>query len=123
MSTEQKLDQYAELQVERTKVARQEQDLFDSVLTPEIKAKLDDIRAEFEPMLQSLDEKIVGLADQIEAETLAKGDTVKGSLAMAVFNKGRVSWDSKKLEGFLKAHPELEDCRTQGKPYITLRAV
>ena len=33
---------------------------------------------------------------------------------MTVYTKGRTSWDSKRLDGYALAHPEIAACRTVG---------
>lgn len=42
---------------------------------------------------------------------------------MAVYNKGRVSWDSSGLNGYMVAHPEITAFRKEGEPSITLRKI
>ena len=51
------------------------------------------------------------------------GETVKGTFLMGVFNKGRVRWDSKALDGYSKSHPELLEFRKEGNPYASIRGI
>ena len=51
------------------------------------------------------------------------GATVKANGLMAVYNKGRVSWDSKLLDGYAVAHPEILAARKEGDPSVTIRTV
>ena len=61
------------------------------------------------------------LQEQIKAEILSRGTSVKGAYLHAVFMKGRVSWDSKMLEGFALAHPVILQAKAEGKPSVTIR--
>lgn len=40
---------------------------------------------------------------------------------MAVWSKGRVTWDGKGLGGYMVAHPEIEAFRREGKPSVSIR--
>lgn len=68
-------------------------------------------------------EKNTGLTKVIIEAVVGKGESVKGELLQAVFSKGRTTWDSKKLEGFALAHPELKELKKVGKPSVTFREV
>ena len=93
------------------------------ILTPELQADLDTLDEKFKPEY----ERIQGLIK--ESEALAKegvievGETVKGTFLMGVFNKGRVRWDSKALDGYSKSHPELLEFRKEGNPYASIRGI
>jgi hypothetical protein len=52
---------------------------------------------------------------------LKNGATVRGSYLMAVWSKGRVSWDDKGLSNYAQAHPDLLQYRKQGDPSISIR--
>lgn len=108
------------------------QDLINAVLTPEIMAKVEEINAEFQSKYEALenDEMFVSrkaeydaLADEVKKEVVAAGQTIKGSCLMAVYAKGRVSWDTKGLDGYVVAHPEVETFRKVGEPSVSIRKV
>jgi len=61
------------------------------------------------------------MEDNIKERVLLAGETVSGSVLKAVFNKGRTKWDTKALDGYAKAHPELLEFRSEGKPYVSIR--
>jgi len=143
MDTFQKLEKLAELQdflytyettKDDTKAAldAEQQKLIDSVLTPEILAKVEEIKLEFKPKFEALesDEKYVAkkeaadiLTAEIKDEVVKAGQTIKGSCLMAVFAKGRVSWDTKSLDGYVVAHPEVEQFRKVGEPSVSIRKI
>ena len=106
------------------------QTLINSVLTPEILAKVADIKAEFQPKYDLLENDSTFVANkaaadaltaEIKDEVVALGETVKGSCLMAVYAKGRVSWDDKALEGYAAAHPEIQPFRKVGNPSESIR--
>jgi hypothetical protein len=72
---------------------------------------------------QSLDMELTYLKQQIEEIVLEQGSTMRSDKMMAVYYKGKVSWDSKLLEGLALAYPEIEKCRSFGKPYVQYREV
>lgn len=58
---------------------------------------------------------------QIKKLTLAFGGTVDGSVYQSTYNGGRVTWDSAGLNGFAAAHPEIEQFKREGKPYVSIK--
>ena len=116
------LDRLAEFQAQRDVMNLDKQAAIDSVLTPEIRVRIVDIEAEFDDKAQAVVSNIAALETEIKVAVVAHGETVKGSLLMAVWNKGRASWDDKALQCYMKAHPELADFRKQGDPSISIRA-
>ena len=122
MNTQQKLDRIAELQLELGKRDAEKQALIDSILTKEIKDKIADIEAEYNNGSVFATE-IESLTNQVKQDVLSLGQTVKGSLLMAVWSKGRVSWDTKSLDGYIIDHPELEKFRKEGDPSVSIRKV
>jgi phage host-nuclease inhibitor protein Gam len=121
METFEKLNKIAEFQAQRTLLEVDKQKTVDSVLTPEIKKALADIDAEFAPKYAGLDENINALTGEVKTDVLAKGETVKGLSIMAVFTKGRVSWDTKALDGYAAGHPEIAQFRKEGDPSVSIR--
>jgi hypothetical protein len=118
-----KLDRLAELRAAPDAIRLAKQALVDTILTAEIKAQLAEIDAEFAPKLQAAQEAAELLEAEIKLDVLANGATVKGGALMAVWNKGRVSWDSKRLEGMMALIPQLSQARTEGQPSITIRSI
>ena len=122
MTIQEMLDKLSELQASRTVVNLQKQELIDAVLTAEIKAKLDEIEAEFSPTFEAIDAGISALESEVKAAVIQAGATVKGAHLQAVYTKGRVSWDTKGLDGYLVAHPEMAAFRKEGAPSVTIRS-
>ena len=117
----QKLDQLAEFQSARDVAMLEKQSLLDEIYTAEIKARMAEIEAEFVGKTEAVNENIAALEAEIKQAVLAHGASVKGSFFHAVFAKGRVSWDTKSLDGYATAHPELLSFRKEGEPSVSLR--
>jgi hypothetical protein len=116
----------------RQALEAQQQALIDSVLTPEILAQVDAIKAEFAPKFEALNNdqnyqraknEADTLTEAIKQQVISAGATIKGSVLQAVFIKGRVTFDTKALEGYAAAHPEIEKFKKVGEPSVTIRKV
>jgi len=123
METKDKLDRLAELQAQADVIRLHFEDLKAQILTPELQQALADIDTEMQTSLSALQGGIDNLTAEIKNEILYYGDTVKGSHLMAVWNKGRVSWDTRQLDGYAAAHPEIIVFRKEGDPSVTIRKV
>ena len=95
---------------------RKKQDLMNSVITEEIKEKIRDIEAELAPDIERFDEIIKALEGEVKEATIAHGESVKGEHMKSVFVKGRVTWDSKGLEGYAVGNPDVLKFRKIGNP-------
>jgi len=123
MDTKQKLDRLSEMQAQADVMRAHFDKLRADVMTPEIKQALDDIAAEESTALDALNGGIAELTAEVKADVTNFGATVKGDYLMAVYNKARVTWDNKGLDGFAVAHPEIAAFRKVGEPTVTLRKV
>ena len=81
-------------------------------------ASLDD---EYKPTLEAFSDKIASLESNIKAQVLGVGATCKGDRLMGVYMAGRTSWDTKGLDGFAVAHPEIRTFRSTGEPTVQIR--
>ncbi len=88
-----------------------------------VQAELDALDEEFKPLLNVSDLRVAELEDEIKQAVLKLGATVKGARVQAVYYKGRISWDSEKLDRYAAAHPEVMQYRKQGEPSIQLRVM
>ena len=116
-----KLDQLAEFQSQRDVAMLEKQRLLDEVYSAEIKQRMNEIEAEFAGKTEAVNENIAALEAEIKQAIITHGASVKGSVFHAVFTKGRVSWDTKSLEGYATAHPELLTFRKEGEPSVSIR--
>jgi hypothetical protein len=123
MSIELKLQQIDELNAQLDLVNIHKQDAINRVLAPEIKAELAAIDAEFCEQVKAINETLAIIEAEVKAGVVALGSMVKSGRYMAMYNKGRVTWDTKKMEGFAIAHPELAALRKEGEPFVTIKRV
>jgi hypothetical protein len=117
----QKLEKLSALYQARESLHSEKRRVIADVLTPEVLTRLDEIEAEFAQKELGATTAIDALESEIKADTLAHGETVKASGFLAVWTKGRVSWDSKGLAGYAQVHPEVLEYRKEGEPSVTVR--
>lgn len=88
MKTEEKLDELAEYKAKKTLLDLEKQKLIDTVYTPEIKQKIQDIEAEFAGKAETVVAKIIALTEECVAEAVAAKSSVQGKFLMVVYNPG-----------------------------------
>ena len=121
MSTVEKLERLGEIKKAIEKLKADETAEIETILTPEIRAEIEKIGLKWAEKIaefQSLKEQ---LEAEVTAEVLTAGETVKSPEVMAVWNKARVSWDGKKLDGMLALIPQLSEARKVGDPTVSFR--
>ncbi len=123
MNAKEVLDQYSDMVIMLDDLRVQKERLIDSVLTPEIKEKLQEIEAEFAPKFDALEEKKSELEVEVKNLVAQGGATVRGSTHMAVYSKPRISWDTKMLEGLMMVIPQIADARKIGEPSVSIRVL
>ena len=117
------LNELSEIYAAQVATTLAKQELIDQVITPKIKAAIAEIESEFAANIEVATRRAGELEATIKAAVIGEGKTVKGDYLQAVFAKGRTSWDTKALEGYSAAHPEIERFKTTGQPSISIRAV
>lgn len=115
------IEEYSRLTAGISDIEAQKQALIERVLTPEIKDQLAEIDAEFDPKIEELNQSKAILEAQIKEQVLIAGQTIKGSIHQFVFSKPRVSWDTKLLDGYAMAHPEILQFRKEGSASVSVR--
>lgn len=117
------LDELAELRVKRLLLDMDKQQMIDQVMGLEIRAKIAEIEAEYQNAYEAVDQKIAEKTDTIRRDVLAAGRSVKGAQLMAVYSKGRVTWNAAVLDGLAIAIPQLASARSEGEPSVSIRPV
>ena len=82
-----------------------------------------EIEAEFAGKSEAVDENIRKLTEEIKAEVKELGSSVKADHFQAVYVKGRITWDTSKMDGYAVGHPEVLFMRKEGEPSVTLRRI
>lgn len=116
------LDKLVELKAQIDMLAFNKEKLIDNVLTPEIRQQIQDIEAEFIPMMDDVNQAISDTEAHIKTDILARGETAHNDVLEAVFTNGRTTWDTKGLNEAIKVLPQLEQYKKTGDPYVTIRA-
>ena len=117
----QKLDRLSKLYEQKQKYSREKQEIINGLIAPEIKAKIDEVEAEFKQQEEIIIKSIDSLESEIKADTAKFGSTVRSSGFMAVWSKGRITWDTKGLTSFADSHPEVLEYKREGKPIVSVR--
>ena len=117
------LDVLADYQSQRDLIMLEKQKLIDSILTPEIKQQIADIELEFSGKAGTVTEKAAALEMEIKEAVKETGATVKSAYLQAVYMKGRISWDTKAMDGYAVDHPEILFMRKEGDPSVSMRKV
>ena len=121
MNAQELLDEYSNNLAGSDLLNGERQAMIDKVITPEIKAQLENIDAQIDPLIANTISRNQELIELIKAEVIAAGQTISGDHHQAVYSKPRVSWDSKGLEGYAVAHPEILAFRSVGSPSVSLK--
>ena len=108
-------------QIEATRLQMAE--LADSVITDEQRQEIAAIQLEFAPRLDALAGIVATIEEEVKADVITEGASVKGQYIQAVYMKGRVNYDTKALDGYSLAHPELLAFRNEGAPSVSLRVI
>jgi hypothetical protein len=119
MNATQALEKLTELYAKRDLLALDKK----AAIPAEIQAILDEIELEYQPKQESISSEISELEAQVKSIVLESGETVKGGSLQAVFAKGRVTWDTKALDGYAKANPAIAEYRKQGEPSVSIRKI
>ena len=81
------------------------------------------IDAQFDPMIADIQTSISALEQQIRDHVLKLEKSVKGTSLQAVLTPGRVTWDTRALDGVAATIPEIARFRRVGQPSVTIRPV
>lgn len=89
----------------------------------EVARRKAEIAVEFAGKEQAAAENIAKLEAEIKEAVKAAGQSVKGDFFHAVYVKGRITWNTDKMEAWINDHPFLKDARKEGAPSVTLRKI
>ena len=115
----------AELEATKAQRAQLEQEINAKTakVYADIASRKNEIEIEFSGKAGDADENIKKLEAEIKAAVKAEGKSVKGKFFHAVYVKGRVTWNTDKMDAWLVDHPFLKEARKEGEPSITLRHI
>lgn len=81
-----------------------------------LKTSFEEAKTKFNNETDDVQKMISELESEIKEEVLKRGESVKTNYMNVTWNKGRVSWNSKLLEGYAMAHPDILGARSIGDP-------
>ena len=116
-----KLDELAEIKA-AVDVTRLDYEAKRAEILKAVQAELEALEAEYTPLLEASAARASALEAEIKQDVLRHGDSVKGGRLHAVYYQGRITWDTKSLDKYAAAHPEVLKFRKQSEPSIQLRA-
>jgi phage host-nuclease inhibitor protein Gam len=123
MNTNEMLENLTELYAQRDLLDIDKRRAKTDAMPPEVTKALADIDAEYAPKENAVSEKITDLEARVKDAVLQAGQTAKGGSLQAVFAKGRVTWETKGLDGLIVAIPQLAQFRKTGAPSVSIRKV
>ena len=123
MNIPQELDRLAD-RLADIELIRAEKDAGRGEILARVQPELDALDFAYADSIAVLRSEADILEADIRAAVLALGKSPeKGSRLQAVYAKGRITWDTKGIEGLAKAYPVLLDFRKVGLPSVSFRAV
>ena len=123
MTTIEMLDRLADMQAQADVLQAHFYELRAEIIPPEIQMQLIELDDERTTAMESIQGGIASLEAEIKANILEAGSSVKGAYLHAIWSKGRVFWDTKALDGYTAAHPELLPFRKEGDPTVSIRRI
>jgi hypothetical protein len=102
-------------------VARLDYDAKRAEILKQIQAELDALDSEYKPILESAEENMAALENEIKTDVLIYGESISGGAYRATYTKGRVSWDNEGMEKYAASHADVLQFRKQGQPIVSLR--
>ncbi len=123
MNTTEKLDRLAELDAHRDMVLVDKEALKQSIIPAEVKQQLRDIDSEYDPKLEAISQERAQLEAEVRNDVMVSGEGVIGEVYRASYVEGRTSWDTKALDGYAVAHPEIVQFKKLGAPTVRIAKV
>lgn len=92
-----------------------------SCIPVEVTEKIARVKETYSQALADRSAAIEQLESLVKEKAITGGVTVKGKSLMAVFLPGRVSWDTKMLQGLALAFPKIMDASKVGDPSASIQ--
>lgn len=86
-----------------------------------LKTSFEEEKTKFNDATDDVQKMISELESEIKEEVLKRGESMKTEYMTVTWNKGRVSWNSKLLEGYAMAHPDILGARSIGDPTVSFK--
>lgn len=86
-----------------------------------VQAELDALDEETTPMVEAVSEKIIIAEEVAKQGVLKQAESVKGFGLHLVYTQGRVTWETKILDGMAALFPEINKARKVGSASVSIR--
>jgi len=103
MNTQEKLDRLAELDAHRDTILVDVEALKQQIIPAEVKQQLRDIDEEYDSKLEAISQERSQLELEVRDEVMVAGE-----------------WDTKALDGYAVAHPEIAQFKKLGAPSVRI---
>jgi hypothetical protein len=120
MGTLSKLETLVDLYEELKKITALYDTTRDGVIPEDVKLALNGVDEEFGKLLETAQERIRKLEEEVKKDILISGTSQSVKGLKAQFVSGRITWDTSKMDGYMAAHPEIEQFRKVGMPSVRL---
>ncbi len=114
------LDELSEVRA-AAEITRRDYEARRAEILKAVQAELDELEAEYQPLLDAAQKRAETLEAEIRQAVEERGASVRGAHLQAVYTRGRVTWDSRKLDRYAESHPDINAFRRQGEPSVALR--
>lgn len=124
MNVEQMLDRLYVLRADAIDLQLEKERSQSAIIPQEIKDKLNILEEEYALKFVENQRERDQLEMTIREAVAVRQENYKGASGMsALFMPGRVSWDTRGLEGYAKANKAVLAFRKVGEPFVTIKGV
>lgn len=109
------LDQLSESYDALDILRKSELDSVNKVMPPEVRQEIDAVHAEYAPKVSTAMNRIHGLEGLILGEVIKHEATISGRRHKAIFQRGKITWDTKKLNELSQRFYQILGAKKQGK--------
>ena len=121
MTISDELDRLADLMTQRDLLVMSKSETEKGAMPPEVVEALNAIDAEFDPQIDAANKKVTELEEAVKKAIVDLGETFNGSILQGVYMPGRVTWDTKGLDGVVALIPEVAKFRKVGNGYAVIK--
>jgi len=117
------LNALSDLYAQRDVLQIEQDTLVGGAIPDAVQIVIADIDLEYAQKRAVVGEKIAALEKTVRCAVIDVGASIKSDYLHAVYNRGRIRWDTKALIGYAIAHPEIGAFNTVGKPSVSIRSI
>jgi hypothetical protein len=118
-----RLDDLADMKAGLDVIRLQMQELIDSILTPEQKLQIAEIKDEFGEKTEAASLAVSKQESEIKEFVVLQGQSFKGERISAVYVNGRTSWDTESLDAIAatEEYAWISKFKKTGNPSVSIR--